>query len=89
LEITSDYLQELSGNFTIVKVGNHAGTNYTGLLSYPQSVTIYNVTYTNGYAYHPKGQSGDYGIMYINSPLIIINYEEWKYGAIPNGGNNG
>ena len=89
LEITLDYLQELSGNFTIVKVRNHTGTNYIGLLSCPQSVTIYNVTYTNGYAYHPKGQSGDYGIMYINSPLIIINYEEWEYGAIPNGGNNG
>jgi len=89
LEITLDYLQELSGNFTIVKVGNNTGTNYTGLLSCPQNVTIYNVTYTNGYAYHPKGQSGDYGIIYINSPLIIINYEEWEYGAIPNGGNNG
>lgn len=84
LEITLDYLQELSGYFKIVKVGN-----YTGLLSYPQKVTIYNVTYENGYTYHPEAQSGNYGIMYINSPLIIINYEEWEYGAIPNGGNNG
>ncbi|QXJ27484.1 putative membrane-anchored protein [Saccharolobus shibatae B12] len=84
LEITLDYLQELSGNFTIFNVTSHSSTNYTGLLSSLQNVIIYNVTYPNGYPYSPQSQSGDYGIIYINSSLIIINYEEWKYG-----GNNG
>ncbi|AGJ63519.1 hypothetical protein [Saccharolobus islandicus] len=84
LEITLDYLLELSGKFTIVDVNNNTVANYTGLSSCPQFVIIYNLT--NGYIYNPN--SGNYG-MYINSPLIIINYEEWEYGAIPNGGNNG
>lgn len=85
LNITNDFLLCLSGIFNISENGKVY--NYTSLISDPINVTLSNVTIVNRIVYN-NTQSTQTLIIYINSPTIIINYQEWKYGGEPinNGG---
>jgi hypothetical protein len=86
LNIQLDYLLSLQGSFTIYQ--SNEFIQYVCLISYPINVTVFNVSSVNGqgYVYIPSPSLGNYGNIYINSPTIIINYQEWKYGVKPNGG---
>ena len=90
LNIQLDYLHHLlslQGSFTIYQ--SNEFIQYVCLISYPINVTVFNVSSVNGqgYVYEPLPSLGNYGNIYINSPTIIINYQEWEYGVKPiNGG---
>ncbi|AAK43238.1 hypothetical protein SULI_04470 [Saccharolobus solfataricus] len=80
LLITLDYLNEMNGTFQFGQI------NASYLLSYPTNVTLYNLTLYNLYTpynYSPKPYEGNYGIIYINSPTILINYQQWEYYGEP------
>ncbi|AEB94692.1 hypothetical protein [Metallosphaera cuprina] len=74
LTITLDYLHPINGMFSI------NNQNYNSLVSQPYNVTVTNSTSSN-YPYYPQPHQGYYGTIYINSPTIIINYQEWRYGG--------
>jgi len=81
LNITLDYLSTLDGSFTV------NGKNYITLLSYPLSNNAVNLTYVSqkgpqSVFYSPQPQLGNWGTFNVTSPLILINYEQWKYGGV-------
>ncbi|WP_338599130.1 hypothetical protein V6M85_09320 [Sulfolobus tengchongensis] len=80
LQIVNDYSLALYGNFTIYIYTKHQGGNtvqYVGLHSCPINVTVYDSTSSRSvYTYYLN-----YGTLYINSPMIIVNYQEWEYGG--------
>ncbi len=86
LNIQLNGLLCLQGSFTIYQ--SKESIQYVCLISYPINVTVFNVSSVNGqgYVYNPSPYLDNYGNIYINSPTIIINYQEWKYGVISNGG---
>jgi len=88
LNIQVDCSLNLRGSFTIYQNQSNKSIHYVCLISWPINVTLFNVSSVNGqgYVYIPSPSLGNYGNIYINSPTIIINYQEWKYGVISNGG---
>ncbi|MEM3323293.1 MAG: hypothetical protein QW494_02545, partial [Metallosphaera sp.] len=79
LTITLDYLCNINGTFSINNPNYNSLQNYNSLESLPTYVTVKNPT--SSYIYHPQTYPGYYGTIYINSPTIIINYQEWRYGG--------
>ncbi|QGA55251.1 hypothetical protein GFS03_12030 [Sulfolobus sp. E5-1-F] len=90
LTITLDYLIDMSGSFTLTiqYYQNYQIVHASYLHSYyPIYVTLYNLT--TKYVYFPEASQGNYGTIGINSPTILINYQEWKYYGEPyTGGGN-
>jgi len=88
--ITNDYLLSLNGTFELQKTTIYwffpptiQTYTYHGLLSLPQEINITNISY-NKYSHSWYPESNTVGLSYIftvNSPLIIINEEEWEYGG--------
>ncbi|MCI2414743.1 MAG: hypothetical protein MPF33_05790 [Candidatus Aramenus sp.] len=76
LEITIDYPAQLSGTFNI------NDQIYNGLMSCPISLAVYSISSHPSY-YYPKPSLNNYGTIYVNMPLLLINYEEWEYGGEP------
>nr|WP_238842165.1 hypothetical protein [Sulfolobus sp. E11-6] len=106
LTITYDYLSEMNGTFTLAILNQQNKVNASYLLSYPVNVTLYNLTTIYPYHpeashqgnygiifyhhYHKIISQGNYGTIGINSPTILINYQEWEYYGEPyNGGGHG
>ncbi|MCY0860778.1 MAG: hypothetical protein OWQ54_10190 [Sulfolobaceae archaeon] len=70
-----DYLNQLNGTFFI------NGEKYYGLMSCPQQVIVYNAFGSN--TYFVGTYYGNYGTITVNTPLLIINDQEWEYGGQP------
>jgi hypothetical protein len=72
-------------NQTIVLSINGINQKYYGLLSSsPSTVVVY---YPNGSTQYYKvyASLGNYGTLTVNSPLIIVNNQQWAYGGVPAG----
>jgi len=70
LEIDINYLCQISGTFNI------NGHSYNGLMSCPMYIDVYSIS-------SQPSSFNNYGTIYVNMPLLIINYQEWEYGGEP------
>jgi hypothetical protein len=79
-----DYMNPIY-NQKIVLFDRGSIQTFYGLLGSSSSTVV--VYYPNGSTqyYNVYAYFGNYGTLTVNSPLIIVNNQQWVYGGVPAG----
>jgi hypothetical protein len=81
LVIVADHRNTIYNQKIVLSV-NGTNQTYYGLLGNSSSIVV--VKTPNGsLKYHVNDQSGNYGTLPVDSPMIIVNDQEWEYGGKP------